>query len=84
MAGERDAIAIMVDVARDRGTTVISVADDGVGLRGGGMRRGHGLVHVESRLHALYDGGASFAIADAPLGGTHVTLRFPYTASTPA
>lgn len=81
MAGERDAIAIVVNVARDRNSTVISVADDGVGLRGGGLRRGHGLANVESRLHALYDGGASFAMVDAPRGGTQVTLRFPYTAA---
>jgi len=78
MAGERERIAITVDVARELDTTVISVADDGVGLRGGGLRRGHGIANVESRLHALYDGGASLSIVDAAAGGTCVTLRFPF------
>jgi two-component sensor histidine kinase len=82
MAGEREAIAITVDVARERETTVISVADDGVGLRGGGLQRGHGIANVEARLHALYDGGASLAIADAAEGGTRVTLRFPFATAT--
>jgi two-component system LytT family sensor kinase len=81
MAGERDAIAITVDVARERETTVISVADDGVGLRGGAPRRGHGIANVESRLRALFGGAASFAIAGGPDGGTLVTLRFPFAAA---
>ncbi|MBV8370560.1 MAG: histidine kinase [Candidatus Eremiobacteraeota bacterium] len=81
MGGEREAIAITVDVARERETTVISVADDGVGLRNGTPRSGHGLANVESRLRALYDGGASFAIASAPQGGTRATVRFPYAAA---
>jgi two-component sensor histidine kinase len=80
MAGEREAIAISVDVGRERDTTVISVADDGVGFGGGIVRRGHGITNVESRLHALYDGGASFAIEERPAGGTCVTLRFPFSA----
>jgi LytS/YehU family sensor histidine kinase len=83
MAGERDAIAISIDVGRERDTTVISVADDGVGLGGGIVRRGHGIANVESRLHALYDGGASFAIEERPAGGTCVTLRFPFEAAGP-
>ena len=81
MAGERETLAITVDVARERDETVIAVVDDGVGLRGGALRRGHGLANVESRLHALYDGGGSFAIANAPEGGTRVTLRFPFSAA---
>jgi len=66
MAGEREAIAITVDVARERETTVISVADDGVGLGGEAVRRGHGITNVESRLRALYDGGASFRHRQPP------------------
>jgi LytS/YehU family sensor histidine kinase len=81
MAGEREAIAITVDVGREREMTVISVADDGVGLGAGAVRRGHGITNVESRLHALYDGGASFAIESRPAGGTCVTLRFPFSAA---
>ena len=78
MADERDRIAITVDVARERETTVISVADDGVGLRDGDGRRGHGIANVESRLRTMFGGGATFAIASAALGGTRVTLRFPF------
>jgi two-component system, LytTR family, sensor kinase len=81
MAGEREAIAITVDVAREQETTVISVADDGVGLRAGSERRGHGIANVESRLRALFGAAGTFAIANAPGGGTLVTLRFPYAAS---
>jgi two-component system LytT family sensor kinase len=78
MGGERNAIAITVDVGRDRDTTVISVTDDGVGFSNGEPSSGRGLANVESRLHALYDGAASFAIAGAPEGGTLATLRFPF------
>jgi two-component sensor histidine kinase len=81
MAGEREAIAITVDIGRDRESTVISVADDGVGLGAGAVRRGHGIANVESRLHALYDGGATFDIAGRPAGGTCVTMRFPFSAT---
>ncbi|HEY0614313.1 MAG TPA: histidine kinase [Candidatus Elarobacter sp.] len=79
MAGERRGIAITVDVRCEDGVTVIAVADDGVGLDGGTVRRGHGLANVEARLRALYDGGASFSIGDAPGGGTRATLRFPFS-----
>ncbi|HZX68173.1 MAG TPA: histidine kinase [Candidatus Elarobacter sp.] len=78
MAGERQTIAITVDVARDRETTVISIADDGVGLPDGARRRGHGIANVESRLRALFGGEASFALANAPGGGARATLRFPF------
>ncbi|MBV8582140.1 MAG: histidine kinase [Candidatus Eremiobacteraeota bacterium] len=80
MAGERETIAITVEVARERETTVISVADDGVGLRGS-TRRGLGIANVESRLRGLFDGAASFTLADAPEGGARATLRFPFAAA---
>ena len=74
---ERGSIAITVEVARERDTTVISVADDGIGLRDG-AGHGYGLKNVESRLRTLYDGGASFALGPAPQGGACATLRIPY------
>jgi two-component system LytT family sensor kinase len=84
MAGGRESIAITVRVRRDRDSTVITVADDGAGLGAAEPRRGTGLSNVESRLHALYDGTASFAIASAPEGGACVTLSFPFAAASAA
>ena len=77
MDPQRRAIAIAVDVAREADMTVISVADDGVGLRDGAPH-GYGLRNVEARLRTLYDGTASFALTRAPAGGSCATLRFPY------
>jgi LytS/YehU family sensor histidine kinase len=80
MAGERDAIAIAVDVLRDGDATIISVADDGVGPPPEGGRRGVGLANVESRLRALFgDGNTSCALSPGSGGGSRVTLRFPYS-----
>lgn len=80
MAGERDAIAILVEVAREGSATVISVADDGVGPPPSGVRRGRGLGNVESRLRVLFgEGSSSCAIAAQASGGTCVTLRFPFS-----
>jgi LytS/YehU family sensor histidine kinase len=80
MAGEREAIAIEIDVTRDGAATVISVVDDGVGPPAGGGRRGRGLANVESRLRVLFgEGTTSLALAARPAGGSQVTLRFPFT-----
>jgi len=80
MAGEREAIAIEVDVAREGAQTVISVADDGVGPPPAGVRRGRGLANVESRLRVLFgEGATSCALEARAAGGSQVTLRFPFT-----
>ena len=84
MGGERAAIAIEVDVARDGAATVISVADDGVGVAAGGATYGRGLANVESRLRVLFgEGRSSCVIAARPAGGTCVTLRFPFATLAP-
>jgi two-component system, LytTR family, sensor kinase len=83
-AGEHEAIGITVDVARQNGSTVVRVIDDGSGLQSGGdaMHRGHGLSNVAGRLHTMFGDESAFAIGPHEAGGTEVTLRFPYATAT--
>lgn len=80
MGVDRGALDIDIRVRRDDGSTVVDVLDDGVGLPPSGALRGHGLANVQSRLAHMYGDASSFSIGARENGGTHVTLRFPYSA----
>ena len=65
---------------RDR-ALVLSVVDDGVGLRAAtatAPRGGIGLANTRARLEHLYGTTHSFAIAERPEGGVTVTLSIPF------
>jgi signal transduction histidine kinase len=61
---------------REDGWLVVSVADDGVGLRPT-SGRGSGLANVRARMHGLYGGDAGLRLASGADGGTRATLRLP-------
>ena len=61
---------------REDGWLVVSVADDGVGLRTT-SGRGSGLANVRARMQGLYGGDAWLRLASAAEGGTTATLRLP-------
>ncbi len=70
---------IDVQARSENGTLVISVADDGLGLDPEGANHGTqiGLANVRERLHALYDGRASFSLqANMPQGAV-ATITLP-------
>jgi signal transduction histidine kinase len=56
---------------------VITVRDDGAGLRAG-WKPGLGLRNVRSRLEQLYNGGHVMQLAEDPRGGTIVTVEIPF------
>ncbi len=83
MGSTRTSIDLEIDVARQNGSTVIQVADDGVGF-GEDAARGIGLSNIVSRLDYMYGSRASFAIGARNDGGTLATLTFPYVEGSDA
>jgi len=61
---------------REDGWLIVSVADDGIGLRTT-SGRGSGLANVRARVHGLYGADAWLRLASAAEGGTTATLRLP-------
>jgi signal transduction histidine kinase len=61
---------------REAGWLVVSVADDGVGLRTT-SGRGSGLANVRARMQGLYGDNAWLRLASGPKGGTTATLHLP-------
>ncbi len=83
MGSARSSIDLDIDVARQNGSTVIRVADDGIGYNEG-VANGIGLNNTISRLDYMYGAGASFVIAARDDGGTLATLTLPYVEGTDA
>ncbi len=74
-------LAIAIGVTRDGSSTVISVADDGLGYppRNGAAGGGRGLGLVRSRLLHMYGDGAALSIAARATGGTEAVVRLPFS-----
>jgi len=68
--------SVRIAAQRDGGWVVVSVADDGVGLRAT-SGRGSGLANVRARMQGLYGGDAWLRLASAAEEGTTATLRLP-------
>jgi signal transduction histidine kinase len=68
--------ALRIAAHREGGWLVLSVADDGVGLRTV-SGRGSGLANVRARIQGLYGGDAWLRLASAAEGGTTATMRLP-------
>lgn len=83
MGSTRTSIDLEIDVARQNGSTVIQVADDGVGYCDDAVH-GIGLSNIVSRLEYMYGGRASFAIGARDDGGTLATLTLPYVEGSDA
>jgi two-component system LytT family sensor kinase len=77
MGSSRTALQLAIDVERRNGSTVIRVADDGLGFAAE-SKPGIGLSNVAARLKHLYGDGASFSIGARECGGTLATLRLPF------
>jgi signal transduction histidine kinase len=75
------ASALHLNVARENGSLILSVCDDGPGLADTfsiGDITGIGLRNTAARLQYLYGDSASLDVRNAPEHGTIVTLRIPY------
>lgn len=69
-----------VSARRDGATLVITVTDDGEGIRGpGDIPDGRGIATTRERLRALYGERASLELRARDGHGTVATLRVPYT-----
>ncbi len=77
MGSTRTCIDLEIDVARRNGSTVIRVADDGVGYAEDASQ-GIGLTNIISRLEYMYGERASFQIGARDDGGTLATVTLPY------
>lgn len=73
--------ALQLNVARDNGSLLLSVCDDGPGLSPTFSLEGLtgiGLRNTAARLQFLYGDEATMDVRNAPGQGTVVTLRIPY------
>ena len=73
-----DAGLLEITAHRDGDTLVLTVRDNGPGLRPTAPPRGVGLANTRGRLAALYGDRASLEVANAAGGGALVTIRLPY------
>ena len=73
---------IEVRAAREGDRLRLDVQDNGPGPgENGSAKAGVGLANTRARLNQSYGATHSFAIREAPEGGTVVTLQIPYTRS---
>jgi len=68
---------VRVSARRDGESVVLSVTDDGVGLRAT-SGRGLGLANVRARIQGLYGSTASLRLAGAKEGGAIAMMRLPF------
>jgi sensor histidine kinase YesM len=82
LAPHRGGGEVRVTAQREADAVVVTVVDDGIGLRATGGR-GLGLANVRARLEGLYGAGASLRLVGRREGGAIATVRVP-SASTMA
>ena len=81
IASRQGAGRIDVRAERQAGSLVLSVSDDGPGLRpdaGADLREGIGLSNTRSRLRELYADAQRMEIESPDAGGLRVRLTIPY------
>ena len=68
---------VTVIAAETDGTLMLTVVDNGIGMRPAAESPGFGTTHVSERLAAAYGPQASLEITAAPGGGTRSVVRLP-------
>lgn len=72
---------VEIEAARQNGSLILSVSDDGRGLPEGGIaaiKEGVGLSNTRARLKHLYGTSQHFELNGAPEQGVKLTLTIPY------
>jgi two-component system, LytTR family, sensor kinase len=72
---------LLIQAARDNGSLLLSVSDDGVGLSGEddvAIREGVGLSNTRARLRHLYGEAHQFEMQGAPDQGLTLRMTIPY------
>jgi signal transduction histidine kinase len=78
---KRGAVSLELTARADSGFLVLTVADDGVGLREDSVEpagTGIGMANCRSRLHELHGNQATLTLEPRPEGGTFALLRLPF------
>ena len=78
LAAHAGAGRIDIYARMDHGRLSIDIDDDGPGI-GDDARDGVGLSNTRARLQEMYGKAHTFRVAEAPGGGTRVSLAFPAT-----
>ncbi len=79
---KRGAGRIEVRAEEEGAQLVVTVRDDGVGLREGSSGSGVGLRNVREALAARYGAAARFSLTSSPGGGVEAALRVPGAAGS--
>lgn len=77
IAPSSTASLVEIDARRENGSLLLSVRDDGPGVRADG-REGVGLRNTRARLARMYGERQHLELANAEEGGARVTIRLPF------
>ena len=69
---------IQIVAERRNGSLHLAVRDDGAGMHASGATEGVGLANTRTRLRQLYGDRHRIEVVDAPEGGVHVEMQFPF------
>jgi two-component system, LytTR family, sensor kinase len=80
LSAHANAGRIDIEARRDGGALVITITDDGVGLKeqAPAGRQQVGLSNTRERLHALYGNDQRLDLTNAPGGGARISLAIPW------
>jgi two-component sensor histidine kinase len=72
--------SVAIRASRDSGRLMMTITDDGVGLRDQRSSKGHGIgvANTRERLSRLYGGQHKFVIREAASGGVVVEIEIPF------
>jgi signal transduction histidine kinase len=77
-------LTIVIRASLHDGRLKLEVEDNGRGLQNGETpSTGVGLRNIRERLEHLYPGAYSFALVEAPTGGTLATIVIPFRPAEP-
>lgn len=77
LENQKEKVTIKISIERVKDYIHISVSDNGLGFKTGGISTGYGLTSIKERLQLLYGEDYNFDIDTKPEKGTTVSIRIP-------